>query len=63
MLVLKLHDEKNPRKMSRRDDFKLAARSLVVLGHQEGRENLCIPKSKRQRQIPLDEKLRSELEW
>ena len=40
MLVLKLHDEKNPGKMSQRDYFKLAVRSLVVLGHEEGKENI-----------------------
>ena len=55
MLVLKLHDGKTPRKMSDRDDFKLAARSLAVLRHQEGKEHPKILKSKREKQIPLDE--------
>ena len=63
MLVLRFQDGKNPGKMSNRDDFKLAARSIAVISHQEGRENPFIPKSKRERQIPLNEKLRSELKW
>ena len=32
--------------MQCRNDLKLAARSLVVLGHKEGMENPCFPKSK-----------------
>ena len=37
MLVLKFQKRKDSCKMSKRDDLKLAARSLVVLGHKEGR--------------------------
>ena len=51
MLVLKLQDGKDSVKMSKRDDFNLAARSLVILGHQEGRGNLHLPKSKKERQV------------
>ena len=55
MLVLQVHDEKNPGSMSYRDDFQLAARSFFVLGHQGG--TLCHSEvDKRQR--ALDEKLR-----
>ena len=39
MLVLRYKDGKNPGKVSKRDDFKLAARSISVARHQEGREN------------------------
>ena len=35
MLVLKLKNGKDSGKVSKRDDFKLAARSVVVLGHQK----------------------------
>ena len=44
-------------RMSNRNDLKLAARSIVFLGHKEGMENPCFPMSQRERQIPLDEKL------
>ena len=45
--------------MSKRDDLKLAARSLVVLGHKEGRNGkpMLSLVDKREREIPLDEKL------
>ena len=37
--------------MSKRDDLKLAARSLVVLGHKEGmKKKTYFPQSKRERQ-------------
>ena len=39
MLVLELQKRKDSSTMSKRDDFKLAARSLAVLGHKEGLEN------------------------
>ena len=51
------------RNMSNRDDFPHAARMLAVLERQQGRENPYISKTKRERQRPLDEQLRSELEW
>ena len=45
MPVLRYKDGKNPGKMSIRDNFKLAARSLAVARHPEGRENLYIPRT------------------
>ena len=45
MLVSRYKDGKNPEMMSRRDDFKLAARSLAVVRHQEWRENPHIPRN------------------
>ena len=38
MLVLRCKDGKNHGKMSRQDDFKLAAPSFAVARHQESRE-------------------------
>ena len=49
--------------MSNRYDFPHAARMLAVLERQQGRDNPYISKTKRERQRPLDEQLRSELEW
>ena len=40
-----------------------AARNLVALQRQQGRVNPYIPKTERERQRPLDDKLRSDLEW
>ena len=63
VLVLKLKDGKHSGKMSNRDDFRHAGRSLAVLERQEGRDNPYIPENERERPRPLDEKLRSDLEW
>ena len=55
--------EKNPRKMSTRDDFKKRQPDLVTVSHQEGMGNASIPPSGRFRHRPIDEQLRSQLRW
>ena len=54
---------RNPGKMSRRDVFKLAARSLIVARHQESRDNFYMPRNERDRQRTFNEQLRLDLEW
>ena len=62
MLVLRYKDGKDQDKMSIRDDFKVAARSLVAASHQEGEKYSYIPRGGRFRQRPLNAQLEADMD-